>query len=204
MKVNVCYNDTGDTFISIILNGVEYNIGVKYDENKARDTYNLTDLCELAGYRSTKRALTRLKKYDCIGSIDEWISVGYVPDFLVKDLLNLAPCHYSKKLIRLFEKRIFSRNEFSAETMKNIRSKYSKLENRVRECLDRVEYLEQSLSLAEEELTIAKNKEMDYYERNNVKECYEFNSDYESDYESTSDESASDDDESVSTEIDSN
>lgn len=189
MKVNVYYDDKGVMFICIVLNGVEYDIRVKYDENKDRDTYNLKDLCELVGYRKPKRALERLKKHDYIGSIDKWYKSGYVPDFLVKDLIKLSPCHYSEKLIRLFDKRIFSKNDkLSSESIKNLRLKHSKLEDRVKECLDRVEFLEQSLLLAEEELTDAKNKERYFYEQNNVNECYEFNSDYESDYESTTDD----------------
>lgn len=40
---------------------------------------------------------------------------------------------------------------------------YLDLENKIQECLDRVEYLKHSLILAEKELTDAKNKKRDFY-----------------------------------------
>lgn len=92
--------------ISINLNGTNYTVRVKYDENNKYE-YNLADMCLLAGYRNSKQALGKLLKYDYIGSPDKWLQSGYIPDFLVRDFLNIAPCYYSSKLLQLFENYIF-------------------------------------------------------------------------------------------------
>jgi hypothetical protein len=188
MKV---FRNAVSNFVTVILNGVEYDI--QLIQGNDEPLYNLDAVCVLAGYRNAERALNRLIKHECIGSADDWLVKGYVPDFIVRDLLRLAPCHYSTKLLRLFNERVFASKISSPESIKMRRDVHSQLENEVAEVVKKVTSLEAELAAANAALKMARDAERAYYEQNAVKECYEFNSDYETDYESTSDDDSSDD-----------
>jgi hypothetical protein len=177
--------------VTVILNGIEYEILTTEDTDSV--LYDLDAICVLAGYRNAERALNRLVKHDCIGSATEWLEKGNVPDFIVRDLMRLAPCHYSAKLLRLFDERVFAENISSPESIKTRKTRHAELERNVAQSLEKVTNLEKQLTDANAELKTAMNEERTYYEENAVKECYEFTSDYETDYESTTDDESSDD-----------
>lgn len=183
MKVHI-HHYADDTYVTVILNGMEYDIRVEGDDVPR---YNVAAVCVLAGYRNVRRALNRLVKHDCIGSTDELLETGYASDSIVRDLLRLAPCHYSSKLVRLFDERVFNPKSSPESRMKR-RTVHKELETKVDQILERVTSLEGQLAAANAELKTAREEERHYYEDHGVKDCYDFESEYETDYESTTDE----------------
>lgn len=173
MKVDIYPGEDGN-LVSVVLNGKKYII------KTCNDTYNLADLCQLLHYRSQDHAINRLLRRDVIGT-DFQTKNGYVPVFIVRELIKLAPFQYSAKMLRLFEERVFGHVDQTNHHIRRLL--HTNLMAQLEDCREKVSILEKELDEARSKLKQAEHDENRYYEKYNLEECYKFNSDYESDYD---------------------